>query len=111
MWQRRQRPRREAGPARTPRAASATSSLASRRRRPSIRHVEEAHPAEFRELGLVRVEHERPGVRELDLEHAALALALHHRVGVLPVLARAGRLIAEELAVQMERVDEVELRE
>ncbi len=50
-----------------------------------------------------------PGVREADLEHAALTLALHHGVRVLPVLARARRLVAEEVGVEVERVDQVEL--
>ena len=52
-----------------------------------------------------------PGVRELDLDHAALPLALHDGVGVLPVVAGAGRLVAEEPAVQVETVDQVELRQ
>ena len=71
--------------------------------------VEEAHPAELGELRLVRVEHEVPGVGELDLDHSTLPLALHDGVGVLPVLAGAGRLIAEEVAVEVEAVDQVEL--
>ena len=50
-----------------------------------------------------------PGVVEVDLDDPALALALHDRVRVLEVVGRAGRVVAEELAVQVERVDEVEL--
>ena len=50
-----------------------------------------------------------PVLRELDLDDAALALALHDRVRVLPVVARPGRLVAEEVPVEVERVDEVEL--
>src|SRR4029079_8513213 len=68
---------------------------------PSVDHVEEAHPAEVGELRLVRVEHEPAGVREVDLQHAPLSLALDDGVGVLPVVARPGRLVTEELAVQV----------
>ena len=49
------------------------------------------------------------GVREVDLDDPALALALHDRVRVLEQVARAGRVVAEEVAVQVERVDQVEL--
>jgi len=41
---------------------------------------------ELRELRLMRVEHERARLREFDLQHAALALALHDGVRVLPVI-------------------------
>src|SRR5262245_45853679 len=74
-----------------------------------VRDLEEAHPAELGELALVRVEHEDAGVVEFDLEDPALALGLHDRVRVLEVVGRAGRVVAEELAVQVERVDQVEL--
>src|ERR687894_711527 len=100
-----QRRARAGRPGRAPRAASPGRARAAPLpppappASPSIDHVEEAHPAEVRELGLVRVEHEPAGVVELDLEHAALALAEHHGVGVLPVVARAGGLVAEEVAV------------
>ncbi len=73
--------------------------------------LEEAHPAELGELRLVRVEHEHPGVREVDLDDPALSLAEHDRVRVLEVIAGAGRVIAEEIAVQVEGVDQVELGE
>jgi hypothetical protein len=59
--------------------------------------------------GLVRVEHELAGVRELDLDDPALALAEHHGVRVFEPVTRAGRVVAEEVAVQVERVDQVEL--
>src|SRR5512134_286345 len=71
--------------------------------------LEEAHPAELRELGLVRVEHEVAGVGEVDLDDPALALAEHDRVRVLELVARAGRVIAEEVPVEVEGVDQVEL--
>ena len=68
--------------------------------------LEEAHPAELGELGLVRVEHELARVREAQLEDPALALALHHRVGELGRLERrAGREVVEEVGVHVERVD------
>src|SRR5215475_14160669 len=75
----------------------------------SVAHLEEAHPAELGELALMRVEHEQPRVVELELEDPALALAEHDRVRVLEVVGRAGRVVAEELPVQVERVDQVEL--
>ena len=76
-----------------------------------VLHLEVAHPAELGELRLVGVEHERARVGEADLEDTALALALHDGVGVLPVVAGARRLVAEEVGVQVERVDQVELGE
>ena len=107
---RRRRARAGASGAERPEAPAQPARVAaSARAPPSVDHVEEAHPAELGELRLVRVEHEQAGVRELDLDHAALALALHHRVRVLPVLARAVRLVAEEVGVEVERVDQVEL--
>jgi hypothetical protein len=57
----------------------------------------------------VRVEHEAAGVGEVDLDDPALALAQHHGVGVLEPVARAGGVVAEEVAVEVERVDQVEL--
>jgi hypothetical protein len=57
------------------------------------------------------VKHELPGVGEVDLEDAALALAEHDGVRVLELLGRAGAVKPEELAVQVQRVDEVELRQ
>src|SRR4029453_12376582 len=75
--------------------------LAARPSPPSLDHVEEAHPAEVGELRLMRVEHEPAGVGEVDLQHPALPLALDDRVGVLPVIAGPGRLVPEELSVQV----------
>ena len=73
-------------------------------------YVEEAHPAELRELAHVGVEHVLAGVREAQLEDAALALALDHRVGEVARLElRAGRVVVEEVGVDVERVQEVEL--
>src|SRR5215470_12020209 len=68
-----------------PTSAMTGSSAQSRQRAPpslvatepdsiSVTHGEVAHPAELRELALVRVEHERPGVVELELDDPALAL-------------------------------------
>src|SRR5919109_774119 len=86
---------------------SRRSAAASR----SVLHLEEPHPAELRELGLVRVEHEDPGVREVDLDDPALSLRLDDGVGVLELVARPGRVVAEEVAVEVEGIDEVELRQ
>src|SRR5690606_32424398 len=77
-----------------------------------LAHVQDAHPAELRELALVRVEHERPRMMVRELEHRALALAEHD--GVRPLVAlqvRPRPVQPEEVPVQMERVDEVELRD
>src|SRR5919109_1000396 len=86
---------------------SRRSAAASR----SILHLEEPHPAELGELGLVRVEHEDPGIREVDLDDPALSLRLDDGVGVLELVARPGRVVTEEVAVEVEGVDEVELRQ
>src|SRR5919109_3359129 len=71
--------------------------------------LEEAHPAELGELGLVGVEHEHAGVREVDLDDAPLSLSERDGVRELEPVAGAGRVVAEEIAVQVERVDEIEL--
>ena len=77
---------------------------------PSVGDLEEAHPAELRELGLVRVEHVLARVGKANLEDPALALALHDRVGELGRLERrAGRVVVEEVAVDVDRVDQVVL--
>jgi hypothetical protein len=55
------------------------------------------------------VEHELARVVEVDLDDSPLALAEHHRIGVLERLTGSGRVVAEEVAVQVERVDQVEL--
>jgi hypothetical protein len=58
------------------------------------------------------MEHELPEVREAHLEDPALALALHDGVRQLARLQRcAGREVVEEVAVQVERVDEVVLED
>ena len=65
---------------------------------------------ELRELGHVGVEHVLAGVGEAQLEDAALALALDDRVGEVARLEPgAGRVVVEEVGVDVERVDEVEL--
>src|SRR5690606_37634445 len=77
-----------------------------------LAYVQDAHPAELRELALVRVEHELPRVVVRELEHRALPLAEHD--GVRPLVAlqvRPRPIQPEEVPVQMERVDEVELRD
>src|SRR5262245_48886392 len=66
---------------------------------PSVDDLEEPHPAELGELGLVGVEHEPAGVGEVDLDDPALALAEHDGVRVLEVVAGARRVVAEEIAV------------
>src|SRR5690606_5425348 len=74
--------------------------------------IEDPHPARFRELALVRVEHERPRMPVRDLEPRALALTEHHRVRPLVTLQVRSRPVeAEEVPVEVERVDEVELRD
>ena len=56
------------------------------------------------------VEHVLAGVREAQLEDAALALALDHGVGEVAGLEpRAGRVVVEEVRVDVERVEEVVL--
>src|SRR6266511_4234802 len=55
-------------------ASRRTGTSAHTRHQPLIDHLEKAHPAELSELGLVRVEHEATGVREVDLDDPALAL-------------------------------------
>src|SRR5690606_12198163 len=75
----------------------------------TLAHIQDAHPAQLRELALVRVEHERPRVIVRELEHRALALAEHD--GVRPLVAfqvRPRPVQPEEVPVQVERVDEVE---
>src|SRR3990167_7796528 len=104
----------DANSATTPVSASTGRSAQMRHHGPRVRSasvddIEESHPAELRELGLVCMEHELSRVVELDLENATLALAEHHRVGVLELLGRARAVEAEELTVQVERVDQVEL--
>ena len=102
---------RQRGPAATRGAARLRGDRGRATPAPSISlHLEEALPAELGELGLVGVEHELPGVREAPLEDPALALAEHHGVGELGRLPRrARREVVEEVAVQVERVDEVVL--
>src|SRR4051812_16878961 len=75
-----------------------------------IVHLEEALPAELRELGLVGVEHEAAGPRKAELGDSALALALHDGVRVLRRLERrARREVAEEVPVDVEGVQEAVL--
>ncbi len=78
----------------------------------AIADLEERLPAELGELGLMRVEHELAQVREAHLGDATLALAEHHRVRELGGLRSGpGRVPVEEVAVQVERVDEVVLED
>src|SRR6185312_320893 len=67
-----------AGLAARPRAASSRPG-ADDLSRSAILHLEEAHPAELRELGLVGVEHVLAGIGEPELEDPALALRLDDR--------------------------------
>src|SRR5215207_11498410 len=90
----------------------ASRPAAGRGCRLSSDNLEEAHPAEIGELGLVGVEHEHAAVREAHLEDAALALDHANRVGEVGGLkSRPGREELEEVAVQMEGVDRVELED
>src|SRR3990170_7000711 len=74
--------------------------------------LEEAHPAEIGELGLVGVEHEHAAVREAHLEDPALALDHADRVGEVGGLKSCpGREELKEVAVQVKRVDRVELKD
>src|SRR5687768_844502 len=63
---------------------------------------EEPHPAELRELALVRVEHEVARVAERRFENRPFTLAQHHGIGVIrdaPACARAEDV--EEHAMQV----------
>ena len=98
------------------RRIAGTSAHSRQRRAPTGAYVgvhqstiEEPHPAQLGELGHVGVEHEVPRVLEVDLDDPALALAQHDGVGVLEPVGRPGGVVAEELAVQVKRVHEVEL--
>ena len=74
-------------------------------------HLEEAHPAELGELADVGVEHVAARLREAQLEDPALPLRLHDRVRELGRLERgAGRVVVEEVGVDVEGVDRVELQ-
>ena len=85
----------------------------ARSRRAPSHHLEMAHPAELGELRLVRVEHVEPGLvrRVAHLQDAALALALHHRVDRPERRRQRGAVVVvvEEVAMQVQRVDRVEL--
>src|SRR5678815_2591767 len=71
---------------------------------------EQPHPAEFRELGLVRVEHEVAGIPERGFENRAFALTQHQRVGRLAWRERrAGAEHVEEHPVKVQAVQEIEL--
>src|SRR5262245_16805310 len=94
-------------PARSTSGTSATTHVL--RVTPRSFRLEHPHPAEFRELALMRVEHERAGVAEPRFENGALALAEHHGVGALRGRQRrAGPEHVEEHAVQVEAVDQIE---
>jgi hypothetical protein len=67
----------------------------------SIDNLEETHPAELCELGLVGMEHEPARVVEIDLDDPALTLAEHHGVGVLERFGRARWVLTKELTVEM----------
>ena len=67
-------------------------------------------PAELGELALVRVEHERARMLVGELQDRPLALRQRHHVGVLVALeVGAGAVEPEEVAVEVERVEQVEL--
>ena len=79
-----------------------------RSRHPVLDDIEEPHPSEIGELRLVGVEHELSPVGEPQLADAPLPLALDDGVGEFRRLeAGAGRVVVEEVAVQVEAVDRV----
>jgi hypothetical protein len=60
----------------------------------------------------VGVKHVHPRVPVAELEDAALRLALDHRVGEFARRQAGARgVVMEEIGVQMERVDQVELKD
>src|SRR3954452_1568974 len=74
-------------------------------------NLEEPLPAELCELRLVRVEHVAPGVGKLPLKDSPLTLAEHDRIGQLSGLAACARgVVVKQVAVQVKRVDQVELK-
>src|SRR5919106_4438572 len=100
--------RRTEGVLGTPRSEDA----GMRRYPASSRDLEEAHPAQFSELAHVGVEHVLAGVGEAQLEDSALALTLDDGVREVARLeARAGRVVVEEVGVDVERVDRIELEQ
>src|SRR5688572_24867921 len=98
-------------------SASSTSGSSAQTQRtrllgvtPRSRRLEHAHPAELRELALVRVEHELPGIPEPRLENRAFPLAQHHGVRTFGRGERRARAEdVEEHAVQVQAVDQIEL--
>jgi hypothetical protein len=62
------------------------------------------------ELALMRVKHEAARMSEFELEHVALALTEHHRIGeIIGLECGPGAEDMKEVGVQMERVDQVKL--
>src|ERR671913_168806 len=83
---------------------------------PLLLHLEQAHPAELRELADMGVEHELAGETVAELQDPTLPLAEDLRVRELggfdiPAsrVPRARRVILEEVGVRVEAVYEVEL--
>src|ERR687897_1601969 len=83
---------------------------------PLLLHLEQAHPAELRELADMGVEHELAGETVAELQEPTLPLAEDLRVRELggfdlPArrVPRARRVILEEVGVRVEAVYEVEL--
>src|SRR5829696_6395182 len=84
---------------------------------PLLLYLEQAHPAEFRELADMRVEHKRTWKTVADLQDPTLPLTEDLRVGELggfdlpaPGVPRARRVVVEEVGVRVEAVYEVELQ-
>src|SRR5688572_17316156 len=72
--------------------------------------LEDPRPPELCELALVRVEHVGPRVLVRELEDRALPLPQRHHVGPLePLEVAPGAVELEEVAVEVERIDEIEL--
>src|SRR5690606_36371929 len=91
------------------RRSNATPARSSDTRR--LPHVQDPHPPELRELALMRVEHERARMVVRELQHRQSALAPQYGARpIAPLQVRTRAVEPEEVAVQVERVDQVEFR-
>ena len=79
---------------------------------PLLRHFEHAVPAEFSKLCYMRVEHIHAGISVGEFKNAALGLPLNDRIREFRGNeARASGVVLEEVCVEMEGVDQVELKD
>src|SRR5881628_1041780 len=93
-------------------AASKASGKTRSRRHPLVAHLEQPHPAQLRELGLMRVEHERAGSVVGELQDVALPLAHADRIREFGRHERgAGAVYVEEVAMDVDRVDQIEFEQ